>query len=478
MPARRKFGKNAAPGEVRHFRLVSRSQNDNNEDAAPLVLEPFVKPGDTRRTGLTQAELTSVPAWAGKHADAFADKEAHLRNLNENFDRKEKEDAEEEKDWEAELEGDCYFPKDGYNYDKHLRRVSGTGKGGGAAGTVIEAPVQVDLSELAFQPAQNEEEAALFRALDCADEYEEIEDAGLEDILGGEPADDEEFMLWGPTAAENVNLPDLADFKIMHAERMAMKAKAAEDDDEEADGDEGRQAASSSRTAPPAELAASAAQFEEFFAAEYGDEEDIGELDEEEIEGHAELDDELLDEYIEAQKKEVRELNSLYEPMKGKLDDVPRVIEETKAIVEKWEKQEQMENESTDGEESEDESRTWDCESVLSTLSNISNRPGRIGKIKIIKKPAPAMKPLKEGNESSEDEDEIGPVVELPDVILERKKDETPEEKKARKAGVKDMRRICRQMKKETKQTYKDEAAKLQQGGAGDVRNKARVFRL
>merc|ERR1719215_497740 len=142
--------------------------------------------------------------------------------------------------------------------------------------------------------------------------------------------------------------------------------------------------------------------------------------------------EEFLDEYLDNKKKEFAKLTSLYEPQEGRLDDVPRVIEETKAIIERHYNNEgdgdDDESETDSGEESDSESRTWDCESVLSTLSNVSNRPGRIGKIKVVKKPAAAMKPVKEENENSEDEEADDDVVELPDVVTERPKNETAEE--------------------------------------------------
>lgn len=434
-----------------------------------------MKPGDERRTGLSRAELTAIPEiFAAKHAEVFVDYNTPQTDPNQN-----KADSDEDdEDWEAALEGDCYFPKDGYNYEQHLRRVTGASKkGGGGVGVVLEVPEYLKVPEEVFktQPAETQEQADLLRALDAADEYEELEEGGLEELLPGGCLDDK-TILWGPKAAEEADLPDLAQFKAMHAARKAMMGDGEGDEE-----DESPDKASGGLAAPASRV--SAAAFEEFFAAEYADEDDIGAIEEQEIEGEIELDDELLDEYLNDKKVENDKLRSLCEPIKGKYDNVPRVIEETKALIEKhYAMVPENEEDETSSGESEDESRTWDCESVLSTLSNVSNRPSKIGKVKLIKKPAHAMRPLKEGNENessseSEAEDEV---VELPDVVTVRPANETPEEKKARKSGVKAMRKICRQMKKESKQTYKDEASKLtaKQGGTGDVRHKARTFRL
>jgi len=503
---RRKFAKNSE--DVRHFRLVTRSQNDayaDDPDAPPLVLEPCVRPGDQRRTGLSEAELMQIPeSLASKHPEAFVDPDAPLRDPNENApSRVRAGSGESEESDEEDLEGDCYFPKDGYNYDQHLKRVSGTGKeGGGVVGVVLNAPKTAETVpevQLMKQEATCNEEVEVLRALEMADEYEDMEDGALEELLPGGVMDPT-LVLWGPTAAEDTDLPDLAAFKAMHAARMmGGLVEAEEEDDEEGSSDEDDEdgdhpaASSSSRRrrsasggAGAAEAsksdAAAAAEFEEFFAAEYGEEDDIGACEDEEIEGHMTLEncEEVLDEYLDNKKKEVAKLNSVFEPVKGKLDDVPRVIEETKAIIERhYNEGEESGSDTDSGEESDSESRTWDCESVLSTLSNVSNRPGRIGKIKVIKKPAPAMKAVKEENENDEDS-EADDVVELPDVVTERPKNETAEEKKQRKAAVKEMRRICRKMKKESKETYKNETAKLSESkvGNGDIRQKSRTFRL
>jgi len=209
---------------------------------------------------------------------------------------------------------------------------------------------------------------------------------------------------------------------------------------------------------------------------EYGEDE-IGACDEDEIEGHMRLDEGVLDEYLDEKKAEQEEFYSILEPQRGNIvkDTEARVIAETRAIIERHYMQEEDEEETESGDESEDESRTWDCESVLSTLSNLSNRPGKIGKIQVIKKPA--LKPVKEKTEEQEEEED-NDVVELPDVILERKKDETPEEKKARKASVKAMRKVCRTMKKESKEMYKNEAAKVKgEAGGHDIKQKSRVLK-
>merc|ERR1712070_373470 len=137
--------------------------------------------------------------------------------------------------------------------------------------------------------------------------------------------------------------------------------------------------------------AVSSVRFEQLLEDEYGDDE-TGALDDDEIEGPITMEnmEAILDEYLEEQEAEKQMMESLVEPKEGKLDDVPRVIEETKAIIERhYEIVEDEDADTSEGESEEDDSKNWDCESILSTLSNVSNRPGRIGKIKVIKKQTP-----------------------------------------------------------------------------------------
>mmetsp|Transcript_129279 Transcript_129279/g.374326 ORF Transcript_129279/g.374326 Transcript_129279/m.374326 type:complete len:510 (-) Transcript_129279:230-1759(-) len=509
MPQRRRFAKKQ--DDVRRFRLVARSQNDGNADdpdATPLVLEPCIRPNDIRRSGLSPEELLSTPAsLSSKFPDVFADSSAPRMHGDSDDEEGEEGDGGEE-----DLDGDCYFPKDGYNYEKHLKRVSGTGKGGGGVvGVVVEAKERVPEKEVKVQKPSNTEEEEVMRALELADEYDELEDGALDELIPGGVVE-ADVQIWGPSAKKDTNLPDLALFKAMHQARIAGMGSLLEggedEEDEEGEGsEEGESQAGESNSAAqrprrrkkaavaerpmaaaaPSAAEASAAEFEEFFALEYGEDADVGALSDEELEGPmaAEKAEEVADEYIEEMKREKEHLTSIYEPQKRqeRLDDVPRVIDETKAIIEQHYSREvegEDDDDTSSGEEHTEESRTWDCESVLSTLSNLSNRPGRIGKIKLIKKPEPAMKSVQEQDEAESEESDVEGIVELPDVVTERKKDETPEEKKQRKAAVKEMRRICRQMKKESKDTYKSEAAKLpcNKPGTGDVRFKSRTFRL
>lgn len=477
-----------AKGNVRHFKLVSRAHDDanaDNPDASALVLEPFVRPGDVKRSGKTVEELTSIP-------DSLQRLGPEVFGLGERIDRGVYDPLEEQDlDPEAELEGDCYFPVDGYNYEQHLKSVSSANKGGGAAGAVLPAPKErgekeekpafttkgLLIHEEDKQAARTAEEAEMLRALEFDDEYDEMEDDDLEGVLASGFAEDPDVVLFGEAVKEYRDRPDMEAMKAAHKKALEANGFLAWS----ADGRRRREDADDLEEGEDQYEDADEEDFEAFLADEYGDE-DIGACEEEDIEGHNELTEEVLDGYLQEKAHETNMLHSLNEPIKGKLDNVPRAIDETKALIERYYQEvpdADADDETTvrSNSDDEDESRNWDCETVLSTLSNVSNRPGKIGKIKV----ATVSKPKKDLPKVDEEEEESDEdVIELPDVITERKKDETAEEKKARKASVKEMRKVCRQMKKEQKEVYKNEAAKLpaNQAGTGDLRAKQRYKRI
>lgn len=132
----------------------------------------------------------------------------------------------------------------------------------------------------------------------------------------------------------------------------------------------------------------------------------------------------------------------------------------------------------------------WDCESVLSLRSNLDNHPGQIveplksrkqatgssvaGTIKLSAKTglpvgyvgtATKLDAVAETSPCINQTDNVAE--ELPVLVLTRDRNETPEEKKARKAAVKDMRKAARVAKKEVKTMFKNESVKQHRQAAG-----------
>ncbi|CAE8683435.1 unnamed protein product [Polarella glacialis] len=392
-------------------------------------------------TGMSAHELSSIPESLRSLGSAIHGGQDQ-RNPSSSS-KKAKEEEEQTDEW-GELDADCYFPP-----------VSGTGQKS-VVGVVVAAPglpeeQEAQMKDIRKQPAYNDDEAEVLRALEHAEEYEELEDDDYGDIIP-DGLLDPDAVLWGPTALESRDIPDMAVFKEHRAMLAAMKAGGNDDDDDDDDSlddgmdefdenEEGGKVARSSRAKSTVAFAEKEEEgdFENLMAEEYTVD-DIGGCDEEIVEGHMDIEDleDILDEYLQDQEDERQECYSIFEPKAGRVckDDGVRVIPETMALIAK----QGYDVVNEDIEESEGEDRTWDCDTVLSTLSNVSNRPGKIGRIKAIKKP-PTLKPMKEENGAEEDEESE-----------EEAENVTPEDKKIRKNS------------KESKEMYKNEAARLPGG--------------
>lgn len=212
-------------------------------------------------------------------------------------------------------------------------------------------------------------------------------------------------------------------------------------------------------------------RFEKFY--ENYDEPEVGALDCEEIEGHVDINDELLLQISEDFKK--NEVPQQYD----KAWDVCRIV--------KLQHDETAAEDLVEMEVSEDEAgekkKRWDCESILSTYSNIYNHPKlidvpakkKIGRIEINPKTG-LPKNVLDGDQkgkltvkalsrlTNEEERSTGPkslcaesVISTLSVLSLRPKDETPEEKRERKKLLKEYRNERRIEKKLNKIAFNEE---------------------
>nr|SVE77694.1 EOG090X08PQ [Daphnia lumholtzi]SVE78322.1 EOG090X08PQ [Daphnia lumholtzi]SVE78950.1 EOG090X08PQ [Daphnia lumholtzi] len=215
-------------------------------------------------------------------------------------------------------------------------------------------------------------------------------------------------------------------------------------------------------------------RFEQMMA-QYDDEE-MGALDCEEIEGHITLQDE-----------EVLKLAEAYEYGKTEGIRLGREIgkvarEEVEGAVERYlEKYQSDEEEDSSSSESEQE-RKWDCESILSTYSNIYNHPKLISEpqnskvikvcpktgvpLNVLGKPGLTKKFLDQFNQetgvSRKTCAETQSIISTLSAISIRPKDETPEQRAERKRLVKEYRQERRKEKKANALAFKEEK-KLQE---------------
>ncbi|KAH3761336.1 LTV1 protein [Pelomyxa schiedti] len=209
--------------------------------------------------------------------------------------------------------------------------------------------------------------------------------------------------------------------------------------------------------APPRELDEEEkvveSQFEKLLEEEY-DDDDIGSLSEGEAEGDLVITPQeakrlLADKNLKMKHRNVPVSNAPADK-RAKKKILRLVAMQETAPVET----EIVEVENEDAEE-------WDCESILSTYSTTENHPMILGeelfkapKIKVSAKTGlPIDLALRKKPETKEEPRTEEPP---PNKGTARPADETPEEKKARKAAVKEERRAKRIQKKVTQQAYKE----------------------
>ncbi|XP_042341151.1 protein LTV1 homolog [Plectropomus leopardus] len=194
-------------------------------------------------------------------------------------------------------------------------------------------------------------------------------------------------------------------------------------------------------------------RFEKFY--EQFDDDEIGALDNAELEGFiqpdsARLEEVIKDYFIQKEKESLRP------------EDLgPKELPVLKEEDEDDEEEEEMETVVIEAPE-----EKWDCETIISTYSNIYNRP------KIIQEP-PKTKPIRVSQKTGIPLDVLPAKgltakqaermtrindSDLPRVSTQqRSKDESKEERKARKQAIKDERKERRMEKKANKMAFKEE---------------------
>nr|SVE73647.1 EOG090X08PQ [Daphnia atkinsoni] len=215
-------------------------------------------------------------------------------------------------------------------------------------------------------------------------------------------------------------------------------------------------------------------RFEQMMA-QYDDEE-MGALDCEEIEGHITLQDKEVLKLAEAYEYEKTEGIRLGREI-GKVarDEVEGAVER---YLDKYESDDDRDSSSSEGEQE----RKWDCESILSTYSNIYNHPKLISEpqnsklikvcpktgvpLNVLGKPGLTKKFLDQLNEetgvSKKYCAETQSIISTLSTISIRPKDETPEQRTERKRLVKEYRQERRKEKKANALAFKEEK-KLQE---------------
>jgi protein LTV1 len=314
---------------------------------------------------------------------------------------------------------DGYFPEDGYDYSQHLREINPDRFVPAITKPAMKKPEKVTNSDL----------AEVMAALEGASE-ETIElNEDFFQKLG--PLDDRTRLglMWGEDQVdEYLDMPTdklmAIQDRIQSREKESMMKQQTQEDKE----------------------------FEALFAREFSDEQigalnpdDIEIIEEEEYDWEQEDDDEDDDE-LNAKEEDFEDIRA-----EG-LDETKKFILTNQNL------QQSVIDAEDDGFDvvlvPAAKKPDWDCESVLSTRSNIYNHPGMIFRPpKEKKKPAPVIEAVPEENQQDvQDNNEI----DTPVISTFRPKNETPEERKARKQAIKQFQRDQREAKSSEKKAQKE----------------------
>ncbi|ESS35960.1 hypothetical protein TGVEG_272770 [Toxoplasma gondii VEG] len=206
-----------------------------------------------------------------------------------------------------DLDGDCYFPKDGYDYSQHLVSL-----GGGVLIDHVETTAEKHVKARRAKeegPLRSRDERLVLEALDNADDYEELLDDFVATAKEPHPAgsdqdeEDEEALLWGEENLKSAKL--FAIRERLAALRLENADDGGEEDEEVCEAFEGMQG----DAVVPACRAAQSRQDEKFdkLVEEYNDE-FIGEVAPEDVDDGdeelytSELDD-AMNEFLQDQAR-------------------------------------------------------------------------------------------------------------------------------------------------------------------------------
>lgn len=450
------------------FRLVNRSQQDPlfvDETAPQHVLVPVSAPG--------RSEDLRAPSRASTSAG--------------------KVDPDKRKQEQAKF--GVYFDDD-YDYLQHLREPGRNevywepvqpAKTAGAEKVSIKLPSSVFASEVEEEEGLMKKKAqqrpgprpdwdpdvvaALDEDFDHEDPENQLEDNFMELAMGGDGGDDDFFDEDEEEEDEYSDVDSNEAGMSDGEERDGLGPLAF--DREETKSRFTEYSMSSSVIRRNEQLSLLDDRFEKFY--EQYDDPELGALDCEDIEGHVDINDDVLLQYAEEYRKERDEK---YDVAYDKQWDKERIL--------KLQEVSSDEEEMVELEVEDETQKKWDCESILSTYSNIYNHPKLIEEPRKPAKSAPkisinpktglpmntlgadgsklTVKSLAKLGQDQSPSNPTGPkslcdgsVISTLSVLSIRPKDETPEEKRERKKLLKEYRAERRIERKANTLAFKEE---------------------
>ncbi|GBE59654.1 ribosomal protein L13, putative [Babesia ovata] len=375
-----------------------------------------------------------------------------------------------------DLDDDCYFPKDGYDYSQHLATINPQNfipaPRVEAAVTNLQAELSSDvdfpgLNDTVEETPDDPELAEVLKALDESGTDEEVMDddfvAKAMDNEDPETFIDENELLWGGyKPLRRVTFEDLGIPKPDLGSGAVFGDKPILSDDDFVNDDED------------------------------GDEVEYGEADDADFDAHYDTVESLAQraqaelDAIRAKNINASMMDMIGSPWGARSDEKETMdaMDPDGALSERILQLVEQPDDSESGdtvefELSSDESEQWDVETVLTKYTNATNHPQRI--LSTVIRPTRPRERVEGAEEPTAKTIPDVEYVELPEVVTTRRRDETAEEKRARKAAVKQAKAMITRMKKENKEALKNakkKAAEKSAVGSYDIVNGVKYLRL
>ncbi|CAD2085411.1 conserved Plasmodium protein, unknown function [Plasmodium vinckei brucechwatti] len=424
---------------------------------------------------------------------------------NDKIAEKKKKKKKKNNDNFSYLDGDCYFPNDGYDYEQHLKPISNN---------FVEVKTKSENKFFEIKPV-DEEEKELFKTFE-ADNYEELNDNFVYEAQNVEAIEKlhvDNKLIWGNPESflfiPNSNLCStqvgdeeteqaISDIEYTNDDIFDKSGQTIENDNKNSTGhfqlDDDNDKELSCK---------SAANSKTIIFDENGNSSIENKMKYEKNDDSIKLSDLINLELKKVNDKandkandntnEIKRIMKKNKKIKNKnKQNIENIVidindndkEKILKIVDMQNDEVVVDQDISSSYSSDDDSLSYDCQTILTTKTNTTNHPSKLIIPKSIKvTPILNKKAFNTNLESKEKANDNVNKLErylvLDQIKTKRDKNETPEEKRERKKSVKEAQRLNRKLKKENSLLMKNEK-KLMNKNANpfDIRDNVKYIKL
>ncbi|CAD2097056.1 conserved Plasmodium protein, unknown function [Plasmodium vinckei petteri] len=400
-----------------------------------------------------------------------------------------------------EKDGDCYFPNDGYDYEQHLKPISNN---------FVEVKTKSETKFFEIKPV-DEEEKELFKTFE-ADNYEELNDNFVYEAQNVEAIEKlhvDNKLIWGNPESflfiPNSNLCStqvgdeeteqaISDIEYASDDIFDKSGQTIENDnnnstghfqfDDDNDKELSYKSASNSKTIIFDENVNPS--IENKMKYEKNDDSiklsDLINLELKKVNDKANDNTNEIKRIMKKSKKIKNKNKQNIENIVIDINDNDK--EKILKIVDMQNDEIVVDQDISSSYSSDDDSLSYDCQTILTTKTNTTNHPSKLIIPKSIKvTPILNKKTFNTNLESKEKENDNVNKLEryliLDQIKTKRDKNETPEEKRERKKSVKEAQRLNRKLKKENSLLMKNEKKLMNKNvNPFDIRDNVKYIKL